>query len=372
MTHSLTRIAVLAASLCMAALVACAPAAPPADQGPAMVQKAVDLADPKAIIEAAADPCLGAKGLFLQSLCGHPELKDLTAQIKTALVAEGDGIDLPGAQEMSKGQTGWLAATRTYCAVDDGAGVLTPEQVGCIKAQLNLRVKEAAEIIETRGGFTFQRVEVNEATKAAVTGAAGGGPMDDLPVTKEVDYPRINAATPQAEAFNLLMRTTVAALRPPAGVDAGQTSEAVAYEIAFAGPDLVSVMFTANQTTPGAMHPETTTRVVNVVMATGKELTPADVFAAPEARWQALLVTRATQGLRRQLRELRGVELSQSDIRDTITKPHNWRITERALVLVFPPNSVGPSTLGVVRVEVPWKDLKALLKPDAPAPIRQS
>jgi hypothetical protein len=72
------------------------------------------------------------------------------------------------------------------------------------------------------------------------------------------------------------------------------------------------------------------------------------------------------------LRDLRGVELSQDDIRDTITKPHNWRITERALVLVFPPNSVGPATLGVMQVEAPWKDLKPLLKPDAPAPIRQS
>jgi hypothetical protein len=250
--------------------------------------------------------------------------------------------------------------------------VLNAEQVGCVKAALSLRVKEASRIIEEQGGFTFQRVEMNEASKPVVGAAGDGAPGSDLPVTKEVDFPRINAATPQALAFNTLMRNAVAQLRPPSGEDASQTSEAIDYEIAFAGPDLVSVAFISNQTTPGAMHSESASRVVNVVMATGRELTPGDVFAAPETRWQAALVARASQGLRRQLRDLRGVELSQDDIRDTITKPHNWRITERALVLVFPPNSVGPSTLGVMQVEAPWKDLKPLLKPDAPAPIRQS
>lgn len=355
-------------AMAVATLAACGPAAQPAANGAA--PKVAALVDPKAIVEAAADPCVAAKGLFLTSLCGHPELKDLTAQVKSTLVAEGEAVDRGAAETLRDGQQGWIAATRNYCGVDDAAGVLTADQVGCVRAALQLRVKEAARIIDTQGGITFQRVEMNEATKPVVGAAASANPLADLPVTKDVDYPRINAGTPQAEQFNALMRAAVTQLRPPPGEDASQTTEAIDYEIAFAGPDLVSVVFTANQSTPGAMHSDNITRVVNVVLSQGRELTPADVFAAPEARWQSTLVTRATQGIRRQSRDLRGVEISPADLRDTVSKPHNWRITERGLVLVLSPLALGgPPMLGVINVDVPWKDLKPLLKADAPAPI---
>jgi hypothetical protein len=359
------------------ALIATAMAAACSDQAPTKVspppQKAALLTDPKAIVEAAADPCTAAKGLFLTSLCGHPDLKDLTAQIKSTLIAEGANIDVAAATTLRDGQQGWIAATRIYCGIDDAAGVLTADQLGCVKAQLQLRVKKAASIIEDKNGLVFQRVEFNEAIKPQAAAQSGPStPMDDLPITKEIDYPRLNSATPQAAAFNALMQATVQGLRPPPSEDSARTTEAISYEITFAGADLVSVMFNSSQSSPGAMHTEKSVRVANVVMATGKELTAADVFAAPEARWQAELVRRASAGLRRQLRDLRGVEISQSDIRDTVTKPHNWRITDRALVLVIPPGSVGPPQLGVVLVEAAWRDLKALLKPDAPAPIKQS
>lgn len=364
-------LAATAALWLCAGMAACGQAPAPTSQSAA--PKAISAAeDPKAIVEAAADPCTAAKGLFLTSLCGHPELKDLTAQIKSTLIEEGAGVDRASATVLRDGQQGWIAATRTYCGVDDAAAVLSPDQVGCVKAQLQSRVKEVSELIETRGGFTFQRVEMNEASKPVASAQGTQSPLEDLPVTKQVDYPQLAGDSAPVKAFNALMRETVNQLRPPASEDASQTSEAIAYEIAYAGPELVSVVFTAEQSTPNAMHSDSTTRVVNVLMATGRELTPADVFAAPEARWQTALVQRATTGIRRQLRDLRGVELSQNDIRDTITKPHNWRITERGLVLVFPQNSIGPSVIGVVQVEAPWKDLRALLKPDAPAPIRQS
>lgn len=363
----------LFASASLLALTGCHAPTPAAPDGDQAQKAAAALTDPKAIVEAAADPCTTAKGLFLTSLCGHPELKDLTGQIKTTLLAEGANVDVAGATTLRDGQQGWIAATRTYCGVDDAAGVLTAEQVACVRAQLQARVKEAAEIIEERNGLVFQRVELNEAVQPQATAQSGPTtPLDDLPITKEIDYPRLNSATPQAAAFNTLMQSTVQGMRPPPSEDSARTSEAISYEITFAGPDLVSVMFNASQTSPGAMHTESSVRVANVVMATGRELTAADVFSAPEARWQTELVRRATAGLRRQLRDLRGVDLSQADIRDTVTKPHNWRITERALVLVMPPGSVGPPQLGVVLVEVPWRDLKALLKPDAPAPIKQS
>lgn len=372
MTIRSSLIAAVAMACVSAALMGCsptgsAPSAPQAKAGAAVAAAN----DPKAIVESAADPCLEAKGLFLTALCGHPELKDFTAQVKTTILSEGQSLDRQSAEVLRDGQKSWIAATRNYCNVDDAAGVLSPEQLQCVKSALQLRVRQAADMVQEKGGLQFLRVELNDASKPVAAAASDGmSPGADLSVTKNVDYPQISGDTPAARGFNALMRDAVAQLRPPPNQDASQTSEAIDYDIAYAGPDLVSVVFTATQSTPGAMHSENATRVVNVLMASGKELTAADVFAPPETRWSGVLVQKAMAGLRRQLRDLRGVEISQDDVRDTVTKPHNWRVTDTALVLVIPPNSVGPSTLGTIQVQAPWSELKALVREDAPAPIR--
>jgi hypothetical protein len=48
-----------------------------------------------------------------------------------------------------------------------------------------------------------------------------------------------------------------------------------------------------------------------------------------------------------------------------------WLVTERGLVLLFPPLSFGGSHAdGSVEVTIPWADLRQYLNPAAPAPIR--
>ena len=45
-------------------------------------------------------------------------------------------------------------------------------------------------------------------------------------------------------------------------------------------------------------------------------------------------------------------------------------ITERGLVILFPPYSFGPYALGGAEVTIPWRDLAPYLNPAAVAPIR--
>lgn len=322
----------------------------------------------QAIVEAAADPCTGANSSLGQALCGDPDLQPLVGQIKTGLVEAAAAISPEGAQQMAQGQTQWIESTRLSCGIPDTKVPLSAEQEQCVKDALTLRARNAAKVVTQAGGYTFQTVEINRAQALTAEVAADLGPDSGVfAVTKEIRFPRIEGDSPQIRRFNELMTQ-----RPERSVE-DQTSEAVDYKIAYAGPELVSVRFTTMEYAPGAAHPSNGEKVVTVVMKTGEPLKESDVFAAPQERWQAELVRIARRSLMKQIRARGGSpQLPEAELVDTASKTKNWVITEDALIVVFPPESIGPHALGAFDVAIPWKDLAPLLNPQAPAPIRRT
>ena len=120
-----------------------------------------------------------------------------------------------------------------------------------------------------------------------------------------------------------------------------------------------------------AIRPSNGEKVVTVVMSTGEPLKEEDVFSAPPARWKAWLAQRVSRDLRRQFNAMDpGIELRAPEVLDTATKTKNWLITEEGLIVLFPPESIGPHALGNFEVKIPWSEMKALLNPNAPAPIK--
>jgi hypothetical protein len=324
-------------------------------------------ASAQAIVEAAADPCTSAQGGFAQAICGDPELAPLVGQIKSNLVEAASAISADGAQQMASGQTQWLESTRLACGVGDGKVPLTSEQENCLKTSLQSRAQAASAAVQKAGGYVFQTVEINRAVALPADVSAEFGDLGVFAVTKEIKFPRIEGDTPQIKRFNELMEQ-----RPQRGVQ-DQTSEVVDYKIAYAGPDLVSVRFQMMESSLGAAHPSDDEKVVTVVMATGEQLKESDIFSAPPARWRAELVRRARADLVKQMRERGGAEdLPQQELEDTAVKVKNWVVTEDALVILFPSESIGPRVLGGFEVRIPWRDLAPLLNPAAPAPIKQS
>ncbi len=321
----------------------------------------------QSIVEAAADPCTATAGAFGQALCGDPDLQPLIGKIRDNLVeAAGVVASTEGAQQMAQGQTQWLESTRVTCGIGDGKIPLTAEQEACLKSQLEARARTAAATVQKDGGYVFQTVEINRAV-ALPADAPEVSDFGVFAITKEIRYPRLEGDTPQIKRFNELMLQ-----RPLRGIQ-DQTSEVVDYKIAYAGPDLVSVRFAMMENSLGSAHPSDSEKVVTVVMATGEPLKETDVFAAPPARWRAELVRRARADLLKQIVERGGApELPDAELADTAVKTKNWAITEDALVLVFPSESIGPRVLGSFEVKIPWKDLAPLLNPDAPAPIKRT
>jgi hypothetical protein len=325
-------------------------------------------ATPQAVVEAAADPCGAQTGSYLEALCGDPDLAPLVGQIKTNLVEAASAVSMEGAEQLASGQKEWIEKTRLECGIADTKVPLTAQQEQCVKDALTGRTRAAGQAVQREGGFVFQTVEINRAVALPADVAADFGPDSGFhAVTKEIRYPRIEGETPQIKRFNQLMQQ-----RPAYGAQ-DQISEWLDYKIAFAGPELVSVRFTGLEMSVGAAHPNDSERVVTVVMATGEPLKETDVFSAPPERWRADLLRRVRRDLVKQIRERGGPpELSETDLADTALKVKNWVVTEEALVVVIPSETIGPRVLGGFEVKIPWAQLAPLLNPNAPAPIKRA
>ena len=323
-------------------------------------------ADPQARLAEALDLCANPQSGFAKGMCQDAKLAQLGDSISETLVAEAAAVSGPGAETLVQNQQRWLAAQRVECGIIDPDAAPTPAQNACLEAQLRQRAQDASTAVEQVGGYTFQRMEIVDAQAVTAEAAAASGLGDEAPkaITREIRYPRIdNAATPQAQRFNELV-----AQQPQFRLE-DQTEEQVSYQIAYAGPQLISVRFDTYDYTLGAAHPNNGVRAVTVVMTTGQPLSAADVFRTGSG-WENFLTTRAMRELTRQFRDS-GFTPARNDVRDAVTKPHLWLVKEQGLVLLFPPYSFGgPAAIGGAEVTIPWAELARYLNPQAPVPIR--
>ncbi|MEJ0058653.1 MAG: hypothetical protein WDM79_03250 [Terricaulis sp.] len=221
------------AVLAALSLAACTPKSQQSgDVGPKPNGDAADIAQ-------ALDPCAEGSGADA-SLCGNRTLAALDAQIRDALVAEAASVSESGAQLLVQNQQRWRQAQRVACGVTDEAATPDAEQQSCLEAEFRERVQEARSSIEEVGGYTFQRVELVDATPVTAQIAADSGLGDEAPpaVSRDIRYPRIDAPqTPAIQRFNQLV-----AQQPQYRLE-DATEEIVDYRIAYAGPDVISVRF---------------------------------------------------------------------------------------------------------------------------------
>lgn len=317
-------------------------------------------------ISAALDVCAEGRGAFAQHLCADRDLAALDGEVRDVLVAEAAEVSDAGAQLLVRNQNRWLDAQRIACGIIDTEAEPTPEQRTCVENELRARVQDARATVEQLGGYTFQRMELVDATPvtAEVAEASGMGDAAPLAITREIRFPRIDGAqTPEIQRFNELV-----AQEPQFRLEE-VTNEIVDYRIAFAGPELISVRFDLSSDTLGAAHPNNTSRAVTVVMSEGRALSEADLFRA-DSGWQDFLTRRAVAEISRQYRE-DGFTPPERDVQESATKPHLWLISENGLTILFPPYSFGaPYVMGGTEVTIPWADLRPYLNPAAPAPAR--
>jgi uncharacterized protein len=319
---------------------------------------------PEARIAAALDPCAEGRRAFAQSLCENQTLSELDQELRTTLVAESASVSEAGSQLLVQNEQRWREAQRVACGVFDADATPTPEQSTCLEERFRARVADAQRAVEQVGGYTFQRVELVDATPVTAQIASNLGDAAPQAVVRDIRFPRIDGVqTPEIQRFNELM-----AQQPQYRLE-DATEEIVDYQIAYAGPELVSVRFNMSEYSLGAAHPSNGAKAVTVLMATGEPMNAQTVFR-PGSGWQNFLTDRAVREITTQFRDY-GFTPPARDVRDSVTKPHLWLVTENGLIILFPPYSFGGShVMGGTEVSIPWTELSRYLNPNAPAPIR--
>ncbi|MES1202530.1 MAG: RsiV family protein [Pseudomonadota bacterium] len=299
-------------------------------------------------------------------LCRDPRLAALREQMKSALGKAAADVSAEGARLLAQNQNEWLEAQRVTCGVPAGAATLTPDQQACVQSAIAERVKTAAQAVEKIGPFTFQRVEQNSAEKASAEAAAGAPGAPDT-ITQEIAFPRIDGDSPAIRKFNEMVA------QHPRFSKSDATNETTKYDIAFAGPELISVRFGYYDFSLGAAHPNTDAKAINFNMKTLAPLRASDVFK-PGSGWEKALAKKGADGV---TKILKGFDDSlpataPGDLLAAVSDPGKWAITDKALILLFSEEDMGSHAVGGKEVAVPWSDLKQYLNPAAPAPIKAS
>lgn len=328
-------------------------------------EKGGDDATPQQRIAAELDPCQRQGDAFAERVCANQTLAGIDGQIRDALVAEAANVSEAGAELMIRNQERWREAQRISCGIIDPQAEPDEDQQRCLESEFRSRAQDARNAVQEVGGYTFQRMELVDATPVTAEIAEASGLGEDAPhaIERDIRFPRIDGPqTPEIQRFNELV-----AQQPQFRLE-DATNESVDYQIAYAGPELVSVRFEMSADTLGAAHPNNTTKAVTVMMREGRPLQEGDVFQ-PDSGWQDFLTQRAVRDIARQFSDY-DFTPPERDVRESATKPHLWLVTERGLVILFPPYSFGgPYALGGADVTIPWSELRPYLNPNAPAPI---
>ena len=295
-----------------------------------------------------------------RTVCAAEELAALSREVAGVLAEQASQLSPEGRRLLIENQAEWARMELEVCVLSADRTLTLP---ACMKRALTERLRNADQAVQALGGYVIQRMERLAATP--LPQGQGEADFGAPVVATRINWPRIDVP-PGAKAARF---NEVAAQLPPSSRELVET--VVDYAIAYAGPTLISVQFTTYTYAPGAAHPGGGAEALNFLMAAGRTLEPADVFKA-DTDWQTFLVNRAASGLADVFAEF-GEPPGPELLRDAVTKPRLWVISENGLTLLFPPYALGgPWALGAQEVRISWAELQPYLRADAPAPFGSS
>ncbi len=171
--------------------------------------------------------------------------------------------------------------------------------------------------------------------------SAPTGEAADKPVGKPSDKPGELKPAEKAPAAEL----------PPHTFNGG-------YEVVFANPDLVSVLFNYSIYQGGA-HPNNLSAAFNYDLKRGAELKLADLFA-PKSNYLKIV----SEYCVKELKKLSTTSEVEAGAGPKLENFRSWNITPAGLKFSFDPYQVGAYAAGAHEVIVPYTLLNSLLKAD--------
>ncbi len=201
----------------------------------------------------------------------------------------------------------------------------------------------------------------------------------------DVQYPQLSGSgSPNYEKFNQTVRSLVtkkvAAFReemapspddpPPTELESMGSDLNIAYTIALARDDLISVLLDVGSYSAGAAHPNSYSEVVNFDLRNGKLIKLADLFQ-PGSKHIQTIAAYCIADLKKQGKQKGEDSMLDDDWIERGAGPDgenytSWTIGKKGLGIIFDSYQVAAYAAGPQHVLVPYSALKDLIKTDAP------
>lgn len=201
----------------------------------------------------------------------------------------------------------------------------------------------------------------------------------------DVQYPQLSGSgSPNYEKFNQTIRglvtKKVAAFKQemapspddplPTELESMGSDLSIAYTIAFAKDDLISVLLDVGSYSAGAAHPNSYSEVVNFDLRNGKLLKLADLFQ-PGSKHVQSIAAYCIADLKKQGKQKGEDSMLDDDWIQRGAGPDaenytSWTIGKKGLGIVFDSYQVAAYAAGPQHVLVPYSALKGLIKTGGP------
>ena len=157
---------------------------------------------------------------------------------------------------------------------------------------------------------------------------------------------------------------------PPTELESLGSDLSVAYTIALARDDLISVVLEVSDYEAGAAHPNSYSEVMNFDLKNGKVLKLADLFQ-PGSKYLQAISAYSIADLKKQGKQGQDSMLEDEDWIQRGAGPDaenysNWTIGKKGVGIIFDPYQVASYAAGPQHVLVPYSALKGLTKTDGP------
>lgn len=290
-----------------------------------------------------------------RAICKDAALAKADRELAATYTALLGRLSGPARDELVKDQVRWIADRNRACTLDtDGA-------VPCLKRRYAAR--EANLEAFGRGVYPF-------VSQQALILA---GKVGKIAWSYDIAYPQFDGQTADFAALNASFADAArkaaadATPKPDDGVDREQAwSYEQDFEIDRPSPHAVTVALDFYGYSGGA-HGYGATRCTLVDLRTGKAVGPRGVFADGD-QWLKTLLPLVTADLRRQFVDKPGFDdaLEPANLGKLLHEAQHYCWRPDRLELIFNAYEVGPYVSGPFEVNLPYDELKPLLRPDGP------
>jgi uncharacterized protein len=292
-------------------------------------------------------------------ICANKELSAADKKMAAAFKAAMSQLSDEGKRRLIESQRSWIRYDRNVAKLD----------VDEVKASYTGRIDELEKSISTAGPFRIQAVSIY---KADISGkpkpVSASDDSDTSGGSVSYIFPRIESpATPDTERWNRMaeqrVKTMAGEIEP--GVDMN-----VEYSITYASEDVISLSLGAMTYAKGAAHPNHAGAGYIVLLKSGRELRPADLFD-PQSKWNSFLARSVYHSLKTQAQEEGWIldVTAPADLAKEVATVSRWTIGAKGLIVSFMPYEVSAYAAGPHDVTISWTDLQPYLNTTLPFPV---